>query len=52
MGKDKIVKEDYAAREERKHENKRKQIIQHHAFQKNEGIQYQPHGFHSNSKCL
>ena len=33
-------------------QNKRKQIIQHDAFQKNEGIQYQPQGFHSNSEHL
>ena len=36
----------------RKQKKKRKQIIQHNAFQKNEGIQYQPQGFHSNSKRL
>ena len=55
MDKERIVKGDYAGWEERKKaqkQNKRKQIIQHDAFQKNEGIQYQPQGFHSNSKCL
>ena len=55
MDKERIVNGDYAAREERKKarkQKKRKQIIQHDAFQKNDGIQYQPQGFHSDSKRL
>ena len=55
MDKERIVKGNYAAREERKKarkQKKRKEIIQHDAFQKNEGIQYQPQGFRSNSKRL
>ena len=55
MDKERIVKGDYAVWKERKKaqkQKKRKQIIQHDAVQKNEGIQYQPQGFHSNSELL
>ena len=55
MYKERNVQGDYAAREERKKarkQKKTKQNIQHDAFQKNEGTQYQPQRFHSNSKRL
>ena len=52
MDKERIIKGNYAAREERKKARKlrkRNSVVQQDAFQKNEGIQYQPQGFHSNS---
>ena len=55
MDEERIVKGDCAAPEELKKirkQNKRKQIIQLDAFQKSEGIQYQPKGYHSNAKRL
>ena len=53
MDKERISKGDYAVQEDRKKQwklKKRSRVVQHDAFQKSEGVHYQPQGFHTNSK--
>ena len=47
------IKGNYEVREDRKKQRKLKKryrVVQHDAFQKSEGVRYQPQGFHTNSK--
>ena len=53
MDKEPISKGDYAIREGRREQRKlktRSQVAKHGAFQKRAGVDYQPQGFHANSK--
>lgn len=52
MNKEHISKGDYAVRKGKKQQKlkKRFQVVQHYAFQKSEGVHYQPQDFHTKSR--